>query len=278
MSATPNDEDYVLGVNAAELARLGLQHRAWRKHALAAWERAQLRPGMQVIDAGCGPGFATLDLAEQMEGAGKILAFDRSSEFLQHLDIRAHERGFGLIETLQGDVTKDALPLEFADRIWSRWMLIFVEDLDAALDNLIGALRPGGRLVLQEYLDYRAWNMLPESAPFNQFREAVMASWDRFGGDANVGTRLHAAFAKRGMRVLYAQPVVYLISPEDPLWRWPGSFEQTGPDRLVELGLLSIEEAKAIRADWERASLDPQSRMLTPIQIEMVIEKPVAAS
>ena len=66
--------EYVLGTNDAEIARLGLQHRLWYAYAYALWERAGIGPGMTVLDAGCGPGFATQDLAALVGPKGKIIA------------------------------------------------------------------------------------------------------------------------------------------------------------------------------------------------------------
>ena len=55
--------EYVLGTNDEELMRLGFQHRVWGEQAFALWERAGFAPGQTIVDVGCGPGFATLDLA-----------------------------------------------------------------------------------------------------------------------------------------------------------------------------------------------------------------------
>jgi hypothetical protein len=40
-----SERAYVLGTNDEELARLGVQHRAWRERALAAWRFAGIKPG-----------------------------------------------------------------------------------------------------------------------------------------------------------------------------------------------------------------------------------------
>ena len=58
------ETDYVLGTNDEEIQRLGLQHRVWRPTTLECWRRGRISIGSRVIDIGCGPGYATLDLAE----------------------------------------------------------------------------------------------------------------------------------------------------------------------------------------------------------------------
>ena len=47
--------DYVLGTHDEEIARLGVQHAAWRADALAAWRTAEIGPRQMsaaVLDMG----------------------------------------------------------------------------------------------------------------------------------------------------------------------------------------------------------------------------------
>src|SRR5437667_12597218 len=80
-----SERDYVLGTHDEELLRLGLQHRVWRPRALDAWRRAGFTVGQTLIDVGCGPGYAAVDLAEIVGPSGRIIALDRSQRFLAAL-------------------------------------------------------------------------------------------------------------------------------------------------------------------------------------------------
>jgi len=79
------ENEYVLGTECDELARLGLQHQLWLEQAAAAWERAGFHRGQNLLDVGCGPGFATLDLAQRVGPRGNVVAVDISRRFLTHL-------------------------------------------------------------------------------------------------------------------------------------------------------------------------------------------------
>jgi len=62
-ASTSSEKGYVLvGTRDEEIMRQGLQPRAWRSHALAAWEAASIGSSRTVLDVGCGPGYASLDL------------------------------------------------------------------------------------------------------------------------------------------------------------------------------------------------------------------------
>src|SRR4051794_14670044 len=97
--------DYVLGTRDDEVDRLGLQHRVWRPRMLDAWRRAGITAGWTVIDVGAGPGFATLDLAEIVGPAGKVIALERSRHFLLVLRARALHNGLANIEAHERDVS-----------------------------------------------------------------------------------------------------------------------------------------------------------------------------
>src|SRR5687768_4137251 len=76
------ETDYVLGTHDEEIARLGIQHRAWRSTVLECWQKAGITSGGRVVDVGAGPGYATLDLAEIVGPTGEILAVERSARFI----------------------------------------------------------------------------------------------------------------------------------------------------------------------------------------------------
>lgn len=79
------DSDYILGTHDDEIDRLQLQHTVWRDRMLECWQRAGIAAGQTVIDVGCGPGFAALDLAAIVGPTGQIKAYERSERFLSHL-------------------------------------------------------------------------------------------------------------------------------------------------------------------------------------------------
>jgi ubiquinone/menaquinone biosynthesis C-methylase UbiE len=75
------DRDYVLGTHDQEIARLGLQHRARREDAIEAWRIAGFGQGHTVLDAGCGPGYASMELAEVVGPAGRVIAVPSGRHF-----------------------------------------------------------------------------------------------------------------------------------------------------------------------------------------------------
>ncbi len=66
MTASGESASYVLGSHERERERLQRQHAIWRDDCLAAWQQAGWGTGQRLLDLGCGPGFASLDLAQRV--------------------------------------------------------------------------------------------------------------------------------------------------------------------------------------------------------------------
>src|SRR5438105_14062770 len=77
------ERDYVLGTHDQELERLGVQHRAWRPVVAVCWKKAGVTVGSRVLDVGAGPGYATVDLAGIIGHIGRVVAVERSSNFVK---------------------------------------------------------------------------------------------------------------------------------------------------------------------------------------------------
>ena len=116
-------------------------------------EAAGLEPDgvTHVLDAGCGPGVVTCELARRFPSA-TVSGLDSSDELLARVRRRAAAEGLdGRVVTVVGDLEHDLPPLDPADLVWVSMVVHHVEDTAATLRRLGDALRPGGRLVLVEF-------------------------------------------------------------------------------------------------------------------------------
>lgn len=269
--ATPESE-YVLGVNDAEIARLGLQHRAWRAWAFAAWQAAEIGPGHSVLDLGCGPGYAAMDLAELVGPQGRVVAIDKSDRFL-HIVRSVAARNHRNVTTGLVDLESSEFPHIQVDRIWCRWVLSFVRNPHDVLKKAIAALAPGGSIVLHEYFDYTTWRAAPGCVELDDFVSVVMSSWREAGGEPDIALRLPAWLEELGLDVKQARPLVHVTRPGSLLWEWLRAFVQSGRRRLVELGYLTAERADEIWKAFESLESARGVRMVTPAVLEIVAQQ-----
>jgi SAM-dependent methyltransferase len=263
------ERNYVLGTHDEEVARLGLQHRVWRPRALDAWRRAGFNVDQTVLDLGCGPGFATQDLAEIVGPSGSVVGIDRSRRFL---DVVAARRLDNVI-THELDLDESDLPRMDADRVWVRWVFAFVKRPRDLLVKVRDVMKRGGVLVAHEYFDYRTWRLSPRSADHEGFVDAVMESWRASGGEPDVGLDLPRWLNELGFEIRELRPIIDVITPADFVWQWPKAFIGNGLARLIELGRMTQDRAARVQASFDAAEAAPNTIMTTPAVLEIIATK-----
>ena len=274
-----SDAEYVLGTDAVEVDRLGLQHRVWRPFVVEAWRRAGIGPGRTVLDLGCGPGHASLDLSMEVGPRGHVIALDQSRRFLDHLERRAREAGLTNIQTVECDLNAATVPFRREPgwpspfSVWGRWVLAFVREPRRVLAQIADALAPGDTVVLHEYYDYAAWRLLPRSPELDEFVAAVMASWRATGGEPDIGLQLPGWLTELGFDIVSTRSLVHVIPPADPIWDWPAAFVHAGTHRLAALGQMTADRGEEIRGAVDAAARQPGVRLITPAVLEVIARK-----
>lgn len=266
-------KDYVLGTHYEEIERLGLQHRAWRQRALDAWRSAGIGRGQTVLDVGCGPGYASLDLAELVGPSGRVVAVDKSQKFLDTLAATCRDNHINNITTYAADLDAGEFPDVIADSEWCRWVFAFVKDPRALLTRVAAALAPRGAIVIHEYFDYSTWRAAPPCPELEEFVSAVMASWRDNGGEPNIALVLPRWIEELGFESPSTRPIVDVVKPGELSWTWLATFVDVGRRRLVDLGYMSSVRAESIWQAFLAFQNTPGARMITPGVLEVVAKR-----
>jgi trans-aconitate 2-methyltransferase len=128
------------GWDAATYDRVAEPQRRW---ALAVLDRLPLAGDETVLDAGCGSGRVTAELADRVP-QGKVIAVDADAAMVAH----AREALGDRVEVLRCDLLDLALDRR-VDAIFSNAVFHWIPDHDRLFERLYAALRPGGRLIAQ---------------------------------------------------------------------------------------------------------------------------------
>lgn len=265
--------EYVLGTHEAERRRLGLQHQLWAGPTVAAWERAGFGPGQRLLDLGCGPGYATFELARLVGAEGSVVAVDRSARFIEHVRAEAAARGVDNIRAHVMDVAELRLEPESLDGGFARWVFSFLADPAPAIAGIARALRPGGRLVVLDYCYYQGFLIAPPSPLSRRVIAAINAAISAHG-DPDVGSTLPAVMAGAGLEIRSVLPIVRSARPGDPLWHWPGTFFETFLPALVEAGGLTEDDRRDFMDEWAARSREAGAYLLTPPMVEIIATRP----
>lgn len=108
-------------------------------------ERLRVALGERVLDVGCGAGQTLLELGERVGPAGTVTGLDISEPLLAAASERVRAARIQNVDVVLGDAARHGFGVPF-HAVFSRFGVMFFEDMVAGFRNLRRALRPGGRL------------------------------------------------------------------------------------------------------------------------------------
>lgn len=110
-------------------------------------ELAEIKPGDRVLDIATGIGEPAVTAARRVKPNGKVVATDISPQMLAIAKARAKSLGLdSVIEFRESDAEALDFPKSTFNAILSRWGLMFLPNLPAALVMIKQLLAPDGRL------------------------------------------------------------------------------------------------------------------------------------
>lgn len=113
-------------------------------------ERSDVRPGMAVLDLGCGPGRLTIPLAQRVGAQGEVVAADIQEKMLDRARDKARAAGLANVQFVRAAAGEGALGRDRFDRAFLVTVLGEIPDRDAAMAEIFAALKPGGTLSVTE--------------------------------------------------------------------------------------------------------------------------------
>ncbi len=266
-------QEYILGTHDEEVARLSLQHQLWAGYTTHLWERAGFQAGWKVLDVGCGPGYAALDLARLVGPQGRVLAIDESQRFLSQLEAQSRAGAYAHVEARLGDVQNLEVAPASMDGAYARWVLCWVRDPLAVVRGVARALKRGGIFAIQDYFNYRAMSVAPRKPEFDMLLAAILKAWRDRNGDDDLAGRLPQMLVESGFEVLEIRPVLRVARAGDPILQWPTSFFRSFVPSLVKTGYLTGAQADAFFRVWEELMCDPQQFFSTPPVYEIIARR-----
>ena len=183
MERSSRTEGYVLRGGRAGAERLRLLNRVKWPSTEPLLAVAGLRAGMRCLDVGCGGGDVTLKMAAMVGPEGHVVGVDRDQSILQLARREAEE--------LAEESTYDL--------VFARYLLSHLPRPQRAVEAMVRAARPGGRLVLEDVY-FPGHYCYPPSAAFDRFVELYQAAARaQEEGDAAIGVRLLGMALEAGL-------------------------------------------------------------------------------
>ena len=259
---------YLLGDSRTEASRLRAQARLWDPTAHALFDRLTIRGGARVLEIG--PGAGSLHRELRRRAHGPVDAVEPSDSFTRGVHRLAARDGFGHGQIWRANLSDVRLPRAHYDVIFARWVFLFLPDPAARVRQLAAALKPGGVLAVEDYLR-ETLRMVPPPTTWERFLAADRAFFETQGGDASIGARLPALYARAGLEVVDVTPTVKSGHPGSPVWNWLSAYFLGGVlERLGGLGGFTAADARRLTRDWRAASQEPAALLIGPALIDIV--------
>jgi SAM-dependent methyltransferase len=223
--------------------RLGVLEAAYDPGSIRHLERLGVAEGWRCLDVGAGGGSLAVWLCQKVGSTGHVLATDIDTRFLDRLD-------YPNLEVRRHDIAREALPHAAFDLVHCRTVLMHLAERDRALRSMVGALKPGGWLLVEES-DAATWLPDPRfggAALFSKGAAAVFQVQAAAGLDYTYGRRLYGDARAAGLLDVDAAGRVLMLRAQTPNARlWQLTIAQLR-DRIVRAGLLTDEEVDRFMA------------------------------
>lgn len=204
-----------------------------------------LRPGMKLLDVGCGPGTITLGLAGHVD-PGKVVGIDIGETDIENARINAQNMGVGNATFQVADAT--ALPFdtnEF-DAVFSSAALEHIPEPTSAIAEIKRVLRPGGIIGLGAGSPSRVI-AVPDRVYFHRIRDIYTAVWSSQGAHPEMGIEQIELLATAGFIDLDVTAFFEKRPPSDDYAK------RITSDAFVEsaerIGASTREELEALASD-----------------------------
>jgi SAM-dependent methyltransferase len=258
MGRSSQSEDYVLRGGRAGAERLRVLNRVKWPTTEPLLRVAGLRAGMSCLDVGCGSGDVTLKMAALVGAEGHVVGIDRDQSILHLARQEADEQGLPV--TFRAVEAEELVEESAYDLVFSRYLLSHLPRPQRALEAMVRAVRPGGRLVLEDVY-FPGHVCYPPNAALDRFVELYQAvARAKEGGDAAIGVRLLEMALEAGLEEVRVGLVVPTFREGEGKWVTQITMEHIR-EAVVGAGLASDADVDDVVGELGRIAVDDRTLM-----------------
>lgn len=232
---------YLMGHNDRERRRLALQAQVLNPLTESLLARAGLKPGMRVLDLGCGVGDVAMIAARIVGPTGHVTGIDVDEGAVEIARSRASALDGASLTFNQANVI-DYVAEEPFDAVIGRHILIHTKDPSAVLRQAITQVRPGGVIAFQEYDLSRYYPNTPEKPLYERTFQLLIDFFKRVT-HADIGIRLFSMFHDAELAKVQSRAEFLLDGgPDCPYYEWLADTVRSLLPKLEAIGVATAEE------------------------------------
>lgn len=220
----------------------------------------ELRPGLELLDVGCGPGTITLDLAARV-APGRVIGLDREQGIIEEAERLRSDRQVDNASFCVGDVYGLELPDASFDVVHAHQVLQHLRDPVAALSEMRRVLRRNGLLAVRDS-DYGAKIWAPKDELLDRWMELYHQVTRANGAEADAGRYLPGWVRDAGFTDLKVSTTTWTFADPETCGWWGGLWADrvqlsAFADQALGYGVSDASELASIAAAWRKWAVDP---------------------
>lgn len=238
-----------------------LRSHTWRTaENSAAYLVPQLRPGMSLLDVGCGPGTITADLA-RLVAPGRVVAIDTAEGIVAQAAELMAAQGLDNVVCEVGDVYDLGYDEGTFDVVHAHQVVQHVADPVGALAAMRRVCRTGGLVAVRDS-DYAAFTFYPDVPGLADWSDLYHRLARANGGEPDAGRRLLSWARAAGFTEITPSASTWCFAtPDDRAW-WSGLWAErvttsAMADQAIGHGLATRADLDRLAAAWRTWGADP---------------------
>ena len=254
-----------------------LRSHTWRTVAnSAAYLANELRPGMRLLDVGCGPGTISIDFAERI-APGEVVGVDASAEVVAQAAAAAATRGVANARFAVGDAYALDFPDDTFDIVHAHQTLQHVHDPVAVLQEMARVAKPGGLIAARD-ADYGGMIWFPQLPGLTTWIDTYQSVHRSNNSQPDAGRRMRAWAMEAGFTDITSTGSTWCFADDaDRAWwgsMWADRVRQSSfGTQAVERGFATEAELDDISAAWREWIDSPGAWFAVP-NGEVLCRKP----
>jgi ubiquinone/menaquinone biosynthesis C-methylase UbiE len=212
-----------------------------------------LRPGLSLLDVGCGPGTITADLAARV-APGSVTAIDQFADVLHVAGEEAQQHDLSNVSFATADVERLDIADDTFDVVHAHQVLQHVANPVQALLEMRRVCKPGGIMAARD-ADYAGFVWYPHLAALDLWRDVYQQAARANGGEPDAGRRLLSWAFEAGFDDVTPTASLWCYATVETREWWGGMWA----DRIVHsgiandilrFGLATATQLQEISAAW----------------------------
>jgi ubiquinone/menaquinone biosynthesis C-methylase UbiE len=221
----------------------------------AAYLLPHLKPGMRILDIGCGPGTITCDFAT-IASQGSVVGIDPSDSVIESAQVLASQRGLNNVQFEVGDVYNLNYPDESFDVVHAHQVLQHLGDPVRALREMKRITKKGG-IVASRETDVSTSVWYPENKGIEEWLDIYMRTAEGLGTNPHAGRKLQvyareAGFPRKDVTML-ASANCYGTTEQLTFWcdMWADRIKQSEfRQNALQGGYATEEQLDLVENAW----------------------------